>query len=127
MGDLYGTETVLQVLFVTGFLGGGAAWLTGRAIAHTWRPFWHLIGYTVLLGAGVRFTHFALFEAELLSLPSYLVDTLFLIVVASFSWRLTRTKQMVTQYNWLYERSGLLTWRARAASDRADGSTTFSR
>jgi hypothetical protein len=118
MDELYGSESVPQVLFVTGLLGGGAAWLAGRAIAHTWRPFWHLVGYMLLLGAGVRFVHFALFEATLLSLPSYLADTVFLAAVGCLSWRFTRTNQMVTQYSWLYERSGPLTWRERAAGDR---------
>ncbi len=58
------TETLLQVLFVTGLIGGGAAWLAGRAIAQTWRPFWHVVAYMALLGAAVRFVHFALFEAR---------------------------------------------------------------
>jgi hypothetical protein len=118
MGEIYPAESILQVFFVTAVLGGGAAWLAGRAIAQTWRPFWHIIAYMALLGAGVRFAHFALFEGELLSLPSYVIDTLFLFIVACLSWRLTRTVQMVTQYNWLYERTGPFTWRERAAEDR---------
>jgi len=118
MGDLYVTETFLQVLLVTGAIGGGAAWLTGRAIALTWRPYWHVVGYLALLGAAVRFVHFALFEAELLSLPSYLVDTVFLVAVGSLAFRRTRTAQMVTQYPWLYQRAGPLNWRERAAGDQ---------
>jgi hypothetical protein len=113
MGDLYGSETFLQVLLVTGVIGGGAAWLAGRAIALTWRPFWHVAAYMLLLGCAVRFTHFALFEAHLLSLPSYLADTVFLLFAATLSWRITRTTQMVTQYPWLYRRTSPLTWRRR--------------
>ena len=64
MGELYATETWLQIVMVTGVLGGGAAWLTGRAIAETWRPYWHVIIYVALSGAAVRFIHFALFEGE---------------------------------------------------------------
>ncbi len=45
MGTLCETESWLQVLFVTGILGGGAAWLTGRACAHTWRPLLQVIAY----------------------------------------------------------------------------------
>jgi hypothetical protein len=112
---LYETETWLQVLLVTAVIGGGAAAMTGRAIAATWRPYWHAVGYIFLLGAAVRFVHFALFDAELLSLPSYLADTLYLVVVGSIAWRLTRTNQMVRQYAWLYERSGPFTWRERTA------------
>jgi hypothetical protein len=114
MGELYESESFLQILLVTGLIGGGAAWLTGRAIAETWRPIWHAVGYAALLGAATRFVHFALFEAQLLSLPSYLADTLFFIAASCLSWRLARTRQMVTSYPWLYERSGPLSWRPRA-------------
>jgi hypothetical protein len=51
----------------------------------------------------------------LLALLSYIVDTLFLLAVAALSFRMARTSQMVTQYPWLYERTGLLSWRDRAA------------
>jgi hypothetical protein len=114
MWDLYATETFLQILLVTGALGGGAAWLTGRAIALTWRPYWHLVGYIALLAAGVRFVHFALFEADLLALASYLVDLAFFLAVGSLAFRMTRAAQMATQYPWLYERTGPLSWRDRA-------------
>jgi len=113
MDGLYESETWLQVLMVTGIIGGGAAALAGRAIAATWRPFWHVVGYMLLLGAGVRFVHFALFEAALLSPPSYVVDTAYLVLVSATAWRITRTNQMVRQYVWLYERTGLFGWRKR--------------
>ena len=116
MTELYSTESLLQIVLVTGLLGGGAAFLAGRAIAQTWRPFWHLLIYMAMLGAGVRFIHFALFEDALLSPVSYLIDTLYLIVVGCFAWRLTRAGQMATQYYWLYERTGPLSWRERAPS-----------
>ena len=113
MSELYDGESALQVLFITAILGGGAAWLSGRAIAQTWRPLWHLFGYLLLLGAGVRFVHFALFEGTLLSVPSFVADTLYLFAVGALGWRVTRTTQMVTQYNWLYERTSPVTWRSR--------------
>ncbi len=116
MGELYASETPLQVLLVTGAIGGGAAWLTGRAIASTWRPFWHVVVYIVLLGAAVRFVHFALFQADLIAPASYAADTLYLLALGALSWRMTRAAQMATQYYWLYERSGPLSWRARDTS-----------
>jgi hypothetical protein len=120
MTRLYATETFLQVLFVTGIIGGGAAWASGRAIAETWRPLRQVVLYMFLLGAAVRFAHYALFQGELLSLASYLADTLYLLAVGCLAWRLTRTRRMVTQYRWLYERSSPLTWRERpgAAKNR---------
>jgi hypothetical protein len=120
MGGLYTEESFLQILLVTGVIGGGAAWLGGRAIAVTWRPYGHVVAYMILLGGAVRFAHFALFEATLLSLPSYLVDTAYLLLVGSVSWQITRVNQMVRQYPWLYERSGLWTWRPRRTRP-ADG------
>ncbi len=116
MGGLYEGQSVLNVLFVTGVLGGGAAWLAGRAIAQTWRPFWHLALYMVMLGGAVRFVHFALFEGTLLSWASYALDTLWLTVAATLAWRMTRAGQMATQYYWLFERTGPLSWRERAVT-----------
>lgn len=114
MDTLYTEESLLQVALVTGAIGGSAAFLAGRAIAGTWRPFWHVLVYMAMLGAAVRFVHFALFEGSLLSPASYVADTLYLIVMGSLAWRMTRAAQMATQYYWLYERTGPLTWRARA-------------
>jgi hypothetical protein len=113
MDKLYDSETLLQVILVTGVIGGGAAFLAGRAIAQTWRPFWSVAVYMAMLGAAVRFVHFALFEATLLSPPSYAADTAYLIVVGALAWRMTRAGQMATQYYWLYERTGPLSWRER--------------
>jgi hypothetical protein len=123
MGEFYETESLLQIVLVSGIIGGGAAWLAGRAIARTWRPLWQVVAAMALLGAAVRFVHFALFHASLLSLPSYAADTIFLIVIGCLSWRLSRVTQMVTQYNWLYERSGLLHWRERRQNQTAIGVT----
>ena len=117
--EIYTSESWLQVLLVTGCIGGGAAWLAGRAIANTWRPFWHVIGYMALLGAAVRFTHFALFDADLLAPLSYAADTLFLLVVGCLGWRVTRATQMATQYAWLYERTGPFTWREKSGLEAA--------
>ena len=124
MDDLYASESILQVLLVTGVMGGGAAFLAGRAIAQTWRPFWNVLLYMAMLGAGVRFVHFALFEATLISPASYLADTLFLVIMGALAWRMTRAAQMATQYYWLYERTGPLTWRGRAPDEKIPAGNT---
>jgi hypothetical protein len=118
MDELYGSETLLQIMLVTGVIGGGAAFLAGRAIAQTWRPFWSVAVYMAMLGAAVRFVHFALFEATLLSPASYAADTAYLIVLGAFAWRMTRAGQMTTQYYWLYERTGPLSWRERVPNEQ---------
>ena len=62
-------------MLVTVILGGGAAALAGRAIAATWRPWWQVVVYMLILGGAVRFIHFALFGGTLLSVHYYLVDS----------------------------------------------------
>src|SRR5665213_2866768 len=62
-------------VLVTIILGGAAAALAGRAIAITWRPWGYAVAYSFILGAVVRFIHFALFSGTLLSLHYYLVDS----------------------------------------------------
>jgi uncharacterized protein DUF6867 len=121
MGGFYSEESFLQIVMVTGVLGGAAAWLSGRAIARTWRPLGHVAGYMLLMGGAVRFVHFAVFEGTLLSLPSYACDTVYLILVGTLSWRFSRTNQMVTQYDWLYQRTGPLSWCERAPALTVDG------
>ena len=55
-------------------LGAAAAFASGRAIAQTWRPYWQLPLYMLLLAAVTRFCHFALFEATLLDAQGYVID-----------------------------------------------------
>ncbi len=72
MDLLYEENSVGVFILVTLILGGGAAALTGRAIASTWRPWWQVIAYSLILGAAVRFLHFSLFGGTLLSPHYYL-------------------------------------------------------
>ena len=51
-GILYEEDYVGLFLLVTVVMGGGAAWLAGRAIAATWRPWWHVACYMLILGVG---------------------------------------------------------------------------
>ena len=100
-------------LVLTVILGGGAAFLSGRGLARSWKPFGRVFFYMALLAAAVRFFHYALFNGTLLSLPYYLVAYGILLMGASLGYRAMRTTQMVTQYRWLYERTSPLTWRTR--------------
>lgn len=99
-----------EFTLVTVILAGGAAYLTGRAIARTWRTDANLVVYMLLLAAATRFIHFALFQGTLLSGYYYLVDLIVLLVMAFIGKRVTRSKQMATQYSFLYERKGSLSW-----------------
>jgi hypothetical protein len=110
LGGAYGIGVFL---LMTVFIGGGAAWLTGRAVAATWRPCWHVAVYAMILGCVVRFLRFALFEDPLLSPLGYLADAVTCMLFGLAGFRVTRVTQMVTDYGWINERSGLLNWRRR--------------
>lgn len=109
---------------ITVLLGGGAAFLAGRALARTWKSFARVVLYMLFLGLAVRFLHWGLFmdatyaswrdmQGNLFSLHYYLVDTLVLIGMAALGYRLERARQMTSQYGWIYERTSPLSWRRR--------------
>jgi hypothetical protein len=111
MDTLYANQNATHFALVTLVLGGGAAWLSGRAIARAWGAPWQVVVAAVLLGAAVRFIYFALLQGTLLSPISYIVDTLILLIAGMVAWRATWASQMLRQYPWLYVRTGLLSWR----------------
>jgi hypothetical protein len=95
---LYEQDFLSAFLLVTIALGGGAAWIAGHTIAQTWRPWWQLVFYMLILGGAERFIHFALFGGTLLSDYYYGVDTLIAIAFALLGFRTTRARQMTRQY-----------------------------
>jgi GR25 family glycosyltransferase involved in LPS biosynthesis len=107
-------DAVGVFLLVTVALGGGGAALAGRAVAITWRPVWQTVIYTLMLGAAVRFIHYALFDGTLLSLHYYLVDTVICLMFGAIGFQTARASQMISQYRWLYRPDGPLRWRRRS-------------
>ena len=101
MGVLFEEDSLGVFLLVTVLLGGGAAWLTGRAIAQTWRPWWSMIPYMLILGVAIRFFHVTLFNGTALSPHYYAVDTAIALLLAGLGFRLTRQAQMRRQYGFL--------------------------
>jgi hypothetical protein len=87
-------------LFATVLLGGVAAFISGRAIAQTWRPLAMLPFYMLMLAATVRFIHYALFDETLLSIRNFLFDFIVLCAISVTGYRLMRSRQMVEQYGW---------------------------
>ena len=108
-------DSLRVFLVLTVVIGGGAAFLAGRGLAWSWKPFWRVYFYMALLAAAVRFFHYALFDGNLLSLYYYLVTYAVMLAAGVLGFRAMRTTQMVTQYRWLYERTSPLTWRDRRA------------
>lgn len=110
------------VFFAYLLVMAAGAWSIGRALAATWRPWWQLVPYTILLGLAGRVIFWGLsggnnaqfYEAFV----DVIVDLIVLAAVAAIAYRLTRARKMITQYPWLYEPAGPLSWRERAPSRR---------
>ncbi len=100
----------LAFLIITILLGGGASFLSGRALAGTWRSMWMVLFAALALGGAVRFLHFALAGNTLLSPYYYSVDTVFCLLFGLWGYRMTRAGQMARQYGWIYRRAGPLNW-----------------
>lgn len=90
-----------------------AAWMIGKSVAIDWNGLLQMFGFILILGFGVRFIHFALYEAQFISPLRYVIDTLILAVVGYIAYRFTRTNQMTTQYHWLYEKVSALSYKKR--------------
>ena len=112
-GLLYEEDSLGVFLLVTIVLGGSAAALAGRAVALTWRPWWQVVVYMLMLGAAVRFIHFALFDGTLLSIHYYAVDTLVCMAFGFAGFQAARARRMVIQYPWLNDPDGPLRWRRK--------------
>jgi len=113
-------QSFAPFLVLTLVLGGGAAWMTGQALARGWRPASRVALYMLLLGLAVRFFHWSLGGGTLIAPWYYLVDTAILVAISLLSWRFKRTQQMVHQYPWLYRRTGPLTWTTKEAGPAHD-------
>ena len=92
---------------ITLILGGAGAFATGRALAKTWRPMQLLLVYMLLLTAGVRFLHFALYQEPLLDPVLFVGAYVWTLIVSVIGYKGMRARQMATQYSWAYERRGL--------------------
>ena len=89
MGIIF--ETSLGVfLLVTVFLGGGAAYMAGRAVAMTWGSLGHLVVYAGLL------------------------------LLAGLGFRLTRGRMWVVLFGGLFVGPVPLTWRERPTAARPE-------
>ena len=65
---------------------------------------------------GNHFLDSALFGGSWGNWIHYLLDVVVLVAIALFAHRVTMARKMVTQYPWIYERAGLLSWREKASA-----------
>lgn len=115
-------NSLTAFIVITLVLGGGAAWLTGRAVAMTWGPMWKAIAYMVPLTFAARFLHYALAKGvsmghffhwgpeTLTWLYYYLVTFVIVSAFSALAFQLTRAWQMEQQYPWLYKRTSPVSW-----------------
>ncbi len=103
-------SSVAVFISVTVVLFGAVSWMTGRALAMTWKPIWLVLPYGLMMGLGARFLTYALFAGQLLSWHGYGVSTGVIWLVMLIAYRLYYVHQMVRQYPWMYERRGLFVW-----------------
>ena len=99
---------------LTVILIGGAAIMTGRALADGWKPALQVVFACFGLTLADRFLVYALFEGELLSLSGFVIDFVVITAMALVAHRLTVVHKMVVQYPWRYERESLWTWREKS-------------
>ena len=116
MTDLTGTG-LAEFLGATLLVMGAAAWLTGQAVASTWRPAWMVVLYCLLLGGVDRFLIWGLFGGSFLSPGGFATDAAVLTAIGLVAFRLTRVARMVRQYPWLYQRSGWFSYRKKGADE----------
>jgi len=112
MGILW-ENSLAGFIVVVILVGGGAAYMTGRAIARGWQTIPLLVFYCFLLACVSRFLQYALYEGTLLSPYHLLVSFVILFSVGLGGFRIERTRQMVTQYRWEFRKAGPFNWVAR--------------
>ena len=109
LGTSFGVFIGLTVIII-----GGAAIMTGRALADGWKSPLEVVFACFGLALADRFLIYALFEGELLHLTGFLIDFAVITAMALLAYRLTVVHKMVAQYPWRYERASLLTYREKA-------------
>ena len=109
LGTSFGVFIGLTVIII-----GGAAVMTGRALADGWRSPVQMVFACFGLALADRFLIYALFGGELLHLSGFLIDFAVITAMALVAHRLTVVHKMVAQYPWRYERESLWTYREKS-------------
>jgi hypothetical protein len=109
LGTSFGVFIGLTVIIT-----GGAAIMTGRALADGWKSPAQVVLACVGLALANRFLVYALFGGELLSFSGFLVNFVVITALALLAHRITAVRKMVMQYPWRYERVSLFAYREKA-------------
>jgi hypothetical protein len=109
LGTSFGVFIGLTVIII-----GGAAIMTGRALADGWKPPVQVVFACFGLALADRFLVYALFGGKLLSLSGFVIDFAVITALALIAHRLTAVHKMVAQYPWRYERASLWSYREKS-------------
>ena len=112
MESLLGTSVGVFV-GLTVILIGGAAIMTGRALADGWKSPWQVVLACFGIALADRFLVYALFGGELLSWSGFVIDFAVITAMALVAYRLMVVHKMVAQYPWRYQRESLWTYREK--------------
>ena len=110
-------STSVWVFVILALVFGLCSWLAGQAAARGWRSMPVALGYAVLIALADRFLLFALRDASLLDPTGLVIALVMFPAIAALAYRWNQVDMMVSQYPWLYERAGLLSWRPVPGSD----------
>ncbi|MDA7981476.1 MAG: hypothetical protein MPK06_05670 [Alphaproteobacteria bacterium] len=109
--EIFGARPLVFV-FLTAALAL-CGWLGGARLGNGWRDIRETLFYACLTAGFHRFLVYGLAEGDLLSFPGALLSLLMSCAMFLFAWRRRLARRMVSQYPWLYERAGPLSWRPR--------------
>ena len=107
----------VPVFVILTIVFGGCSWLAGQAAARGWRPLPVALAYATLIALAQRFLLFALRDASLLDPVGFALALVLFAAIAALAYRWNQVDMMVSQYPWLYERAGLLSWQPVPGSD----------
>ena len=110
-------STSVWVFVILALVFGLCSWLAGQAAARAWRSMPVALGYSVLIALADRFLLFALRDASLLDPTGLVIALVMFPTIAALAFRWNQVDMMVSQYPWLYERAGLLSWRPLPGTD----------
>jgi hypothetical protein len=99
---------------LTVILTGGAAMMTGRALADGWKSPWVVVLACLGLAMANRFLIYALFGGPLLHLAGFLANYAVITAMAVAAHRVTAVRKAVSQYPWRYEQVSLWSYREKA-------------
>ena len=94
-------------------LFGGAAFMSGQALANGWKAPMTGVFYASLLAFSDMFLVYGLFDGDGTLIVGYLLRFAVLTGIFYLGYRVTQARKMVTQYPWIYERDGVFGWKAR--------------